>query len=253
MIYAMLPSDWRDLQNKVAEVFREIGFNTEVGKNIETVRSKVNIDVYAEDTSQTPKLIYLCECKYWNKRVPQEVVHSFRTVLSDFGAHHGLLISKTGFQRGSFKAAKHTNIQLLDWSQFQELFEDKWYDNWMSPRIYSECGALNAYTEPFNTTVSRAAGKFDEDKDKTFMALREEYGTLAFLALTCCTHVMPELARKPILPLSATNPRRKKTGQLFLPKDLVEATALREFLEILTRHCRKGTEAFDRLFGKRIG
>jgi hypothetical protein len=54
------------------------------------------------------------------------VVNSFRTVVAEQGANRGLLISRNGFQPGAREAAKFTNIDLLTWSEFEELMFERW-------------------------------------------------------------------------------------------------------------------------------
>jgi hypothetical protein len=85
-------ADWRELQERVAQLFSEIG-----------------CDVIPRRT----QLLSICECKFWSKPVPQEVIHSFRTVLSDLGAHRGFIIARTGFQAGAREAVTKTNLDLL--------------------------------------------------------------------------------------------------------------------------------------------
>ncbi len=75
---------------------------------------------------RSPPSVYLCECKFWSKPVPQEVIHSFRTVLADFGAHRGFIISRVGFQAGAKEAVQNTNLDLLTFEELQALFFDRW-------------------------------------------------------------------------------------------------------------------------------
>ena len=96
MINRSDPNDWRDLQTQTNQILRECGFESEVEKNVETVRGTVNIDVYARDSSRIPSLVYLCECKYWRSAVPQTVIHAFRTIVADYGANWGFIISTVG-------------------------------------------------------------------------------------------------------------------------------------------------------------
>ncbi len=98
------------------------GYESEVERTIETVRGNVDVDVHAIDLTISPNLIYLCECKYWSSAVPKTIVHSFRTVVSDYGAHVGFLISRNGFQSGTYQASQNSNIRLVNWFEFQELF-----------------------------------------------------------------------------------------------------------------------------------
>jgi hypothetical protein len=126
MIYSTDPSDWRDLQDKVATIIRVCGCDADVERTIETVRGKVDVDVHAVDLSSSPRLTYLCECKYWSTAVPKGVVHGFRTVVSDYGAYVGFLVSRNGFQSGAYEAAHNSNVRLLNWFEFQEVFVDRW-------------------------------------------------------------------------------------------------------------------------------
>ena len=71
----------------------------------------------------------MCECKFWKNNIPQTVVHSLKSVVNDFGATNGFIISKVGFQSGAKEAVDKSNITLLTWSDFQELFLSKWLEN----------------------------------------------------------------------------------------------------------------------------
>ena len=120
------PTDWRELQDRVAQLFSEIGCDVKVGEQVTLVRGQKEIDVSVRDPQTTPVSGYLCECKFWSKPVPQEVIHSFRTVLSDFGAHRGFIISRAGFQAGAKEAVTKTNLDLLTFDELQSLFFDRW-------------------------------------------------------------------------------------------------------------------------------
>jgi restriction endonuclease len=116
MIFSGEPTDWFDLQNKVAQIFNEIGCIVEEEKEIVTTRGSVNVDVYVQDITKLPNLTYICECKHWESSIPKSIVHSFRTVIADYGAHVGYMISKKGYQSGAYEAAAWTNIMLLTWN-----------------------------------------------------------------------------------------------------------------------------------------
>lgn len=108
LIFAENPEGWRDLQRKVAQIFRESGCEAEIEYDVETVRGTVNVDVWASDREVSPPLLYLAECKYWRRAVPKTVVHAFRTVVHDSGAHVGYVISSSGFQLGAFAAEENS-------------------------------------------------------------------------------------------------------------------------------------------------
>ncbi len=119
--YSTETSDWRDLQHKVVSILHICGCESDVERTIETVRGKVDVHVHVIDSTTSPKLTYLCECKHWSSAVPKIVVHSFRTVVSDYGAHVGFLISRNGFQSGAYEGAQNSNIRLVNWFEFQDL------------------------------------------------------------------------------------------------------------------------------------
>ena len=90
------PETWQELEEMVQQAFAEMGYESSRNYKLKTVRGTVDIDVHAIKSSTPIPTVVLCECKHWDKSVPQSVVHGFRTVCSDAGAHFGLIISKRG-------------------------------------------------------------------------------------------------------------------------------------------------------------
>jgi Restriction endonuclease len=126
MIFDTEPQNWTELQDYVGQMFNECGFETEISKVVELVRGKKEIDVYTQDTKSEYKPIILVECKFWNKPISQETIHSFRTVVADFGANIGFIVSKNGFQKGSYEASKKTNIKLVSLKELEIEYYSKW-------------------------------------------------------------------------------------------------------------------------------
>jgi len=50
------PSNWKDLQTKVAEILSDCGFTTEIEKTITTARGQVELDVYAQEEIRRKKI-----------------------------------------------------------------------------------------------------------------------------------------------------------------------------------------------------
>ena len=120
--------DWRDLQGKVAMLFREMGYEATTPFTIELAgRGKKEVDVFVYDPRASVNQIILVECKNWQSSVPQDVVHSFHNVMGGAGANTGFIISKVGFQSGAYEAAQKTNIHLLTWEELQHKFGHQWY------------------------------------------------------------------------------------------------------------------------------
>jgi hypothetical protein len=245
------PGDWKGLQNQVNEIFRRSGLNSETDKKISTVRGSVNIDVFAEDSGSQPTTTYLCECKHWKSNVPKTVVHALRTVVQDYGANWGFIISSGAYQSGAYEAAAKSPVRLLTWNDFQKLFVDRWIHNYMIPRLREEADPLVEYTEPINSRVFRKADKLATEKRQLFKELRQKYMSLGFLALRfIVAEFAGEMTSMTNLPLRRNIPDFGAV-QTNLPDDLLDAICLRDFVDILCRHAQEGIAAFDQVFGER--
>jgi hypothetical protein len=128
----IIPNDsvenWTALQERVKELFLEMGYQARSPYSIELAgRGKKEIDVLVEDPNASIVTKYVIECKWWNSSVPQDTVHAFHTVVIGCGANAGYIISKIGFQSGAREAARQTNIQLLTFEELQRAFGDEWF------------------------------------------------------------------------------------------------------------------------------
>ena len=119
------PVSWVDLQNKVARILQSCGYTVETPKTIECPRGHVEVDVYAKNKD----FVLICECKNWGRRIPQTVIHAFRNTIIETGANKGIVISKNGFQKGSFESTRMTNIDLLTWEEFQDYYKESFLNN----------------------------------------------------------------------------------------------------------------------------
>lgn len=158
MIFNSEPQNWKELQNYVGQMFEECGFETEISKVVNLVRGKKEIDVYTQDTSSEYRPIILVECKFWNKAINQETVHSFRTVVTDFGANLGFIVSKNGFQAGCYEAVEKTNVRLVSLKELEEEYYSKWKQA-MAKKYMPFADKLFPYWDP-------SGGKIPTDGEK---------------------------------------------------------------------------------------
>ncbi|MCV6977126.1 restriction endonuclease, partial [Mycobacterium bourgelatii] len=89
----------------------------------------------------------ICECKFWKTNIPAEKVRAFRVAVEETGANRGYIVSQKGFQTGAIAAARATNVELVTYEQFQELYFEKWF----ARRIWtleSTIANFNVYYEP---------------------------------------------------------------------------------------------------------
>ena len=246
MIDKNIPVTWIDLQNQVSRILAECGMDTITPKVIETVRGNAEVDVFAKDITVNPSLEIICECKYWKNPVPKTVIHSFRSVVSDYGANWGFIISSNGYQSGAYEAMKNTNIKLLDWLSFQGIFEDRWYNQYFKRQLRAIAEPLVDYTEPMNTRVFKKADLLNQSAQQEFVDLRGKYADIAFFALSLYA---PWHSGKVIdLPLKTGEMQK---GQISLPAEISESESLRDLLNNLSFFIEHGLEEFDTIFGGR--
>lgn len=150
MIFNQQPQDWQELQNVIGKLFREVGYQVDLSKVVDLVRGKKEIDVFVQDTSNEYKLTFLVECKYWTRRVNKEIIHSFRTVMSDFGADYGFIVSKNGFQKGCIEAVKNTNIRLVTLYELEAKYYNKWLLSMINKYLPTSDMLLVNYWDPYD-------------------------------------------------------------------------------------------------------
>ncbi|SFB60251.1 Restriction endonuclease [Rhizobium sp. NFR07] len=119
--------DWKNLQDTVANFFREMGYEVRSPHVVQHVRGSKEVDVYVSDPRTSIPHVILIECKHWGSNLPQETVHSFRTVMSDCGANTGIIVGSTGFQSGAEKAVAYSNIELRTWESLQLAYGNEWF------------------------------------------------------------------------------------------------------------------------------
>lgn len=152
-----LPTDWRDLENRVCELLNQAGYIAENKKTINTVRGCVNVDVLATSENELIRK-FICECKHWNTPVSKEKIHAFRTVVHDSGSMVGILISKSGFQSGAIEAAYCSNVLLKSWDEFLELIEKQWVINQIKI-LQTIASPLSVYTDPLDVPLDKMTEK----------------------------------------------------------------------------------------------
>ena len=104
--------NWREYQEAVAKVFRELGCSAELEKTVTSARGRDKIDVYVTFEKFGQECRWIIQCKLWKRRVDKSVVHGLHDIVQNTGAHHGLIFCENGFQSGAHTAARNTNVLL---------------------------------------------------------------------------------------------------------------------------------------------
>jgi len=226
------PDSWQDLQNQVAKILEESGFDVAVEKKITTARGEVELDVYAEEIIKGRKYSIAVECKYWSNNIPQHVVHSFRTVLSDLGINAGYIVAKTGFQSGAFSATDLTNISLLTWEEFQDQFFESWYETYFMHAVADKLDGLMTYSEPFLPAWFESMSPEDKDLYISYKQQFDIFGMVMQSMGPWSRMIRPnEIASLPLLDRLTPGMERDT-----IPEDILNETHYREFLDKAINH-----------------
>lgn len=242
-IFAVDPSDWKDLELKVSKIFADIGFSVEVEKDISLVRGKVNVDVIAIKKHLTTKEVHIAECKWWSEPIPKQVVHSFRTILSDSGANAGYIISKEGFQKGAHEAAENSNLNLLSFQEFQTEFRTRWLDG-----VVDELEALGyplrKFADPMESFFDNYVDKLSDDKKKEFSRLVNKYYNIATKSFRGIYKnlISGQLELDWIEKIIVDNSKDFPKG--------VKVNCLMDYFQYLKDVCSIGVAEFDAVFGE---
>jgi restriction system protein len=232
------PTDWKDLQNQVGRILAECGLDTQVEHTVDTVRGSVELDVHATETIKRRTWTIVCECKHWQKAVPQTVVHAFRTVVADIGANVGYIVSRNGFQAGSYHASDLTNIRLVTWSEFLAEFEETWLEKFFAPELVRQLDPLFTYTEPLLPPWYSNLSNADQDK---YRALKERYDLFGIVLSSLAPWAQLIPGDEPVtLPLRAHLVPPHPT----IPDDILDEPNWREFLEASVQHGLPAIAAF---------
>ncbi|WP_454785391.1 restriction endonuclease [Legionella sp. WA2024007413] len=236
------------MQAQVAIILNQCGFiNVETEKKIETARNKVEIDVYGEELINNRKITVLCECKFWNKKIPQDTIHSFRTVMNDYGANTGYIISKKGFQLGAFQAVKNTNVLLRSWEDFQNDFEKQWFDRYMIREMDRQLDPFFTYSEPFLPDWFDSLSEIGKQNYFNLKSQYDDLGQLLFVLFTPWARINNNIPL-PVLPLSniaLSNILSKDNVKI--PNELLKITSYREFLEVAIKYGKQAISKFNEI------
>ena len=83
------------------------------------------MDVVVRSKHVGIEMIWLVECKYWNRPVSKDKVLTLRTIVDDTGSDRGFMMAENGYQSGAVEAANRTNITLTSIAELQEISSEE--------------------------------------------------------------------------------------------------------------------------------
>jgi len=174
-------SDWKQLQHSVCRLLNEVGLSAQNTAVLETPRGKVEVDVFAIDQRSVDKIKYIVECKCWFSAIPQHVVHSFTTVMHETGANIGFIVSKIGLQAGAERYTRNTNVIGLTFEALQQRYFEPWWINYFCPTVAAHAEKVCLYTEPFNSTRSKALASLSKERLEKFEIIQRSYDAFSMI------------------------------------------------------------------------
>ena len=232
MITRTAPDSWQALQTEVGRVLSECGFTVEIEKKVQSARGIVELDVYAKETVRGRKYAIACECKYWKSRIPQAVIHGFRTVVQEIGANIGYIISMEGFQSGAVAAGELTNLKLVTWQEFQELFEESWFEEYFTKQVDEKLDGLMTYAEPF---LPAWFDRMTEADKATYVSLKERHDLFGVVMQSLGPYSR-SFRKEPIPTLPLRNRLKPEPVLSTIPDHILDEVAYRELLESSITH-----------------
>jgi restriction system protein len=115
-----MADSWQEYQEEVATFFRSLGLEATTNLTVQGVRTTHDIDVFVKSHYVGFVVVWIIECKYWERRVTKLHVLALREIVTDVGADRGILLSEAGFQSGAVEAATLTNVHVNSLANLRE-------------------------------------------------------------------------------------------------------------------------------------
>ena len=200
-------------------------------------RGAVDVDVLATETRDGIPYRIICECKYWQANIPRQIVHAFRTVMNETGAHRGFIISRAGFQAGAVDAARDTNIDLVTFEEFQEMHFQKWIRNMMWA-VEHAAERFNTYYEPLGPP-GYSLLQTDAERE-AYDGVWNKY-LFAGLMLQPFSPYLRVMTPYPIPGLPFDVSEMESKG-VYVPEEAKAVRGYREFFQLMVSYARLGLQ-----------
>jgi hypothetical protein len=90
----------------------------------------------------------------------------------------GLFVSAAGFQAGAFEVVRHTNVHLLGWQEFQNLFLERWCSTYWVPTLRARGDRMAGYVDPVssNAAIRETRGEPLESAEAVGLFVHDMWG-----------------------------------------------------------------------------
>lgn len=123
----MSQKPWFEFQEKIKDIFVNLGCDSKTNVTIKGVRTEHDVDVLVKSKFLGQDLTWIVEAKKWNKKITKLHVLALRQIVDDTGVDKGFIISENGFQKGAIAASTNTNVDLLTFDEFARMSEETYH------------------------------------------------------------------------------------------------------------------------------
>jgi hypothetical protein len=232
LITSKNPDTCQELELLVEVILNECGMRAKRKAELHLPSGPVVVDVVADENVYGINQRTICECKTWRTNIPKEAIRAFRTIIHDAGAHRGYIISR---EAEAFGAAQTTNIELVAFSQFQNIYFEKWIQHrWRT--IENEASNFNAYYELMKRPGYHLLP--DDNQRAAYDAIWNKYLFVSLALVPFFTYFrMVDTRPLPSVPFDFSELDKRGSA---VPADIRAAKGYREFFELLTRYAEAG-------------
>ncbi len=113
-----------------SDVFEELVAGIEASEGVDRVETKYDlplnhggskeVDVAVWTNANHHDVFIIIECKFWNSRVPQEVIAETISNVANSSADKGVVVAKSGFQSGAIEQAEGVGVELYTLREIEE-------------------------------------------------------------------------------------------------------------------------------------
>jgi Zn-dependent peptidase ImmA (M78 family) len=161
VIYNALKEDKIGLPEKYVRVFQKKGYYSEKRKS--EIVFDISIEVWPPEAERY-SLIYLIECKSYNKKVPVDDVEEFYTKIQQVAGVNakGVFITNRGFQEGAYTFAESTGMMLIlaeSSNNYEIILHKRKRESPIIPKLKGAIDCKNADTDLFERLIDRKIRK----------------------------------------------------------------------------------------------
>ena len=171
--------NWRSYEETVKDIYATLGKSRGVEIECWGPSCKIEgksgvshqVDVLTTFSDGVHKYRTAIECKYWNKKVPKDVIAKLESIVQDTSIDKGVVVSKMGFTDDAKSYAEFKNIGLVE---LRKPIDKDWEGTIRTININMRINMPHVYDfqvvqSPSDTSAKRRRAQMETSTDGTFV------------------------------------------------------------------------------------